>query len=663
MGGLWHAWAVANVPKTPKAPKRPPAVPPDARWVPADREWEQGTIDAKGHKQGPFTYWRPDGTKCNECVLVDGKPHGPFKRFHENGEVSQDGQFADGVVQGTRRWFACDAPTTERMHEGGVSTAVRRSEMDYVKGRVVGVRHFNADGKRVSPQGTPYPDLPDGVDAAAEYRPDEEQWTLGQANSETAERVGRWRTWSAAGVLLEDAEYADGELHGACREFAGDPNPLLDEKIVTEAGRRDHGLRVGRWEFFDAGDQVRSSVDYGVVTTPLAPPSLLAWSNEARTDWEALGRELLSRNEVRAALVTLGRACGVERSTRPLASVLAAHSRALKSEAAEAFAEQCDGELPALATALVDGCSVPHVLRRIAVVLDQASQSRAALDFVNAALVFSPTSNEFLFTRALVLMSLGLSEQADLDAKDLATESADQSAFVRDYVRFLFPRFGFWPSAEPPKTTYDGLPEAPVKSYDEVVIVAQKYATRLMQLRQALLTRVDGSVPYMLPDLGALLPDGPVALEEGEAELPPDEGEDEPRHVTWDEQLELEGLDLPSLMRLARADWAALTWLLWAIGAQDVVLPEGLVSPAEFPLAAGMSAQRLWRARDQRVFSGRNARAQGIPGFLWEGADVAELNPNLASIAEQQYAEMQALFYWLSREDVRSPWQDDLRGS
>jgi hypothetical protein len=401
-------------------------------------------------------------------------------------------------------------------------------------------------------------------------------------------------------------------------------------------------------------------VDYGVACE-LGLPQLQAWSDEVRTDWEAQGRSLLDKHEVRAALVTLARACAVARSTKPLVGVLAAHARALKPDAAQAFAEQCEAELPALATALLDGCSVPHVLRRMAVVLDQKFQSRAALDFINAALLFEPGATEFLFTRALVLMSLGLPEQASRDASDLASASPDQAEFLLDYVRFLFPKFDFWPAREKPATTYDGLPDAPVKSLDDIVTHVRKYATRLLAVREQLLLRVHEGVTFMVPDVSALLPDGPVALESGEFEVPGED--DEPSTTSFDENIEVEGLDLPSLVRLARAEWAGFTWLLWAAGATGVALPTMLSSPKEFPLAAGMSAQRLWRARDQRVFAGRNARSQNIPGFEWEGADVAELNPNLASIAEQQYAEMQAVFYWLAREDVRSPWQDDLRGS
>ncbi len=646
-----------------KPPKWPAGVPADARWVEADKEWEQGELDGRGQKQGPFTNWRFDGTKCNECFLIDGQAHGPFRRFHENGELAQDGTFVDGVLHGTRRWYASTGLTTERMHEGGVSEAVRRSEMDYVRGRVVAVRHFDEQGRRVTPQGDVYPERPAAVDEGAEFRPDESQWTKGQADGETAERVGAWKTWSAGGELLEEASYLAGARHGPARLFVtAAASPFADPRIRCEAGTFEAGARVGLWSLLDEGGGVLATLSYGK-GGGLDVGELEAWSNEVRPDWEEKGLALLRADEAPAALVTLARACVVSRSTAPYLAGAAGRTAGLTTSAAETLAEETASELPALASALVSGASVPHVLRKLAIVLDQSFQSRAALDFVNAALLFSPSSTEFLFTRALVLVSLGLKEQAEKDAGELAPSSPEQAEFLLDYLRFLFPTYGFWPAAEKPSTTYDGLPEAPVKTLEQVMRVAQKYATRLTLIRRHLLGMVNERCGWLVPDVSRLLPDGPVALEVGELEVPAGDGDDGPRLVSFDETLAVEDMDLPSAVRAARADWNALTWLLWSSGESTVKLPGALTPPGDFAQAAGMSAQRLWRSRDQRVFEGKNAKAHGVPSFEWEGADLGELHPNLASIAEQQYAEMQAMFYWLSRDDVQSPWQEDLRGS
>jgi hypothetical protein len=51
------------------------------------------------------------------------------------------------------------------------------------------------------------------------------------------------------------------------------------------------------------------------------------------------------------------------------------------------------------------------------------------------------------------------------------------------------------------------------------------------------------------------------------------------------------------------------------------------------------------------------------PSWSWEGMAIEEVPVPLAHIAEGQYEDMQALFKWLTDKEVRSPWQDNLRGS
>src|SRR5262249_45957569 len=143
--------------------KRPAGVPADAVWN-AENEWEFGAKDAQGRYQGEVRFWRPDGTLCNVCNLVDGVPHGEFKRFHESGEVSQSGTFEHGAIHGTRTWYASDAPTTEKMLNPKQSKSIRRIEVDYRNGLFHATRCYDRDGNRVNDDGTPFrppPGLPD----------------------------------------------------------------------------------------------------------------------------------------------------------------------------------------------------------------------------------------------------------------------------------------------------------------------------------------------------------------------------------------------------------------------------------------------------------------------------------------------------------------------
>ena len=642
-----------------KAPKRPAGVHPKAWWDEGDQEWVFGPL-VDGKKHGDFTFWRGDGTRCNECHLVMDVPTGPFRRFHENGDVSQEGAFDDaGKLHGTRRWFSTDSETTENTRPQGVSEHVWKSEMDYVHGRVVAIRHFNREGERVLPSnGEPYPERPEGVDPEAEFVEPRDEWHRGDADGDSQHKTGRWRVWNREGQLLEDVVWADDERHGAGVSHVHGSSPFSDARIVSERGTWERGQRVGTWELCDARGEVVARAVYGGAP---ARARLDAFTNSTSLDFAGLCARHERDGRTVEALLCAARVLAKTRDPAPFQALLARVARPLREEMALTLAMELDAPLPALGRALVDGAHPGVVLNKIAVGLDQTAQSRAALDFTNAALLLSPERTDFLSTRALILMSLGLRAQAELDANELAAESPDQAEFLLSYLRGLFPEWRFVPASEPPETTFDEVPEAPERTLDDVRALVQKYATRLQGLRARMLERITERNPALPPDLSLLLPDGPVPLEAGETTLEDDDGD--VQSVEFDEQLSDDDHELPALLVTARGDWTALCWLCWAAGLDAVGLPDALHPPAEFGKAAGMAQQRLWRARDQRVFNGRNARAHQVPSFEWEGTDLAELSPNVARLAETQYAEMQAVFYWLIDPRLKTPWQDNLRGS
>ncbi len=41
-----------------------------------------------------------DGAKLSEATIVDGKLHGPFRRWHPNGELAEDVPLKDGHPDG-----------------------------------------------------------------------------------------------------------------------------------------------------------------------------------------------------------------------------------------------------------------------------------------------------------------------------------------------------------------------------------------------------------------------------------------------------------------------------------------------------------------------------------------------------------------------------------
>ncbi|MBP9204813.1 MAG: HEAT repeat domain-containing protein [Kofleriaceae bacterium] len=224
-----------------ETPIRPHGLAAEATWDPGDKEWVVGDVDGAGHKVGTYRYYRADGTICCENQWVDGECTGPWKRFHEDGTESGFGQLLGGQVHGTRVWLACNGTTSEMMHIGGVSLAVARSEMDYERGTVVAIRHYDATGQHVRPDGTPFPKRPAGIPERADYNPEHDRWVMGETKladsgkHKGAARTGTWRWWYADGARAKECDYADNELHGPYREWAADGTVIVEARYQAGA--------------------------------------------------------------------------------------------------------------------------------------------------------------------------------------------------------------------------------------------------------------------------------------------------------------------------------------------------------------------------------------------------------------------------------------------
>jgi len=147
------------------------------------------------------------------------------------------------------------------------------------------------------------------------------------------------------------------------------------------------------------------------------------------------------------------------------------------------------------------------------------------------------------------------------------------------------------------------------------------------------------------------------------ADADPVDAQDDLIEILVDETLPIAGEDPPLLavMRRARADWAALTWVCWAAGLDHVALPDDIVPPATFGQAAVMIMERTWRCHDKLNSTGLLALTKGIPGFEWAGTAIDLVPGVLAEVALDEYVEARAIFAWLCDGQNQSPWQDDLR--
>jgi hypothetical protein len=212
---------------------------------------------------GLVKWWRPDGTLCCATDHVDGKPHGSFTRFHENGEPSRTGIFVRGTLHGVNVFTRSTAHTTENF-PSGLGKHIWRCEMDFVDGTMAEGRLYDRDGRRVMEDGAPFPtERPNGVPAAAHFRKPEGttdyRWVHGETRKVDDEwpRIGVWRYWTEAGVLVREEPYENGVLHGMVRIYDEDDGRLLEEERY-EAGERQFDRPKGLPDdaTFDTDDEV-----------------------------------------------------------------------------------------------------------------------------------------------------------------------------------------------------------------------------------------------------------------------------------------------------------------------------------------------------------------------------------------------------------------------
>ena len=110
-----------------------------------------------------------------------------------------------------------------------------------------------------------------------------------------------------------------------------------------------------------------------------------------------------------------------------------------------------------------------------------------------------------------------------------------------------------------------------------------------------------------------------------------------PETIEINEELATDGAGVPELLAVAHADWAALSWLCWAVGLDRVELPDAATARAELAPAMKMFVRRTWRIKDRLASGSLIARSQGVPGFEWQGIDIDELPRHLAEMAAAEY--------------------------
>ncbi len=685
----------------PVAAPRPPGVPKAARWEQEEGEWRLGPgAGTAADATGWFRGWRDDGTLRSMGESVGGKLSGALWRFHPNGSLQRTGCYADGVPRGTHHLYSCDAPTPEYLQVCCVPPGAWQLRVDHHPDVMSEQLWFDRAGVRLLGSGAPYPPRPAGVSPRAGFNEGSALWEeitpLGGA-----EPAIRRRVWAASGALQLVEESIAGKRHGVAKGFDGEgglaweetyadgrlqgpsrarelPIGLFeDPEIRAQEGAYHGDQAVGSWRFLDASGAVRATRELGAPLDeerPLAD-AVLGPERAPAASWWALAERLHAEGRVGEALVAAARATASSGDAADFGRARAAWTMPLGSARAEKLAESAIARVSEGVHVLVDalkrGGAPAPLFAALASAL--AGHDRAALDIVTAALVLAPDLLAARTSRILVHGALGEPEAAVADVAIVRAASPESGTVLDLYFRVYFPRFDFWPA----RAKLEGVDESRAigiaRSVGEVRDVIQRYATRLAAGRAELLRRCGPAKPFMLPDLAPLLPDGPLPLARWSFTMTADEysggdpaaagHEDESIEITVDELAGLagEGDHMLQLMRGLRRDWAALTWLCWAAGLDEVGLPTVLRQRPDFGDAALAMEQRAWRCHDRLNTRGLLAMTKGIAGFAWEAMPIDEVPRTMVEVALEEHVEARAVFSWLCDETNRSPWQDDLR--
>jgi antitoxin component YwqK of YwqJK toxin-antitoxin module len=666
------------------------APPPEAVLDAETGAWEVCERDAEGRRDGECRIYREDGSLKLHCLYRAGVLCGPFTEYHPGGATARQGEFVAGKLHGPVTRFAGDQLGSEPLRACCVPPGATELRSSYLEGQLLRERFVDAAGRPLSSDGTPWPERAAEVPEDAEFDRNADRWCVRSnaagANEYTVRYYGldgrlleeieiassRRRTvrcFDASGALIEEQRF-DEQGAAAGRWYRRhSSSSFADPRIVAEEATMQAGFSIAESRFFDAGGTVVRVVDRGSALEEaalLSSPALAEGTPEADS---GLVESLVLAGRIREAVCAAARRLAHDHDVERFHDLLARFVVRLTPEAGVLRAQAAEGEETSSALvaleALLLGGDPARVLRLLASTL--APTRRAALDLVNAALCLDPTSVRAHVTRALIRLERGDIEGALADAEVVARESEATAAALRELCRLQFPVFSFWPDRDPvaAQPALDAITlDQPLAAIRRVV---QLYATRLSALRAALIARVSavpgaGVPAWLPPDVSNLLPDGPLELTAYSATITDEaDGITETNEVAIDERVVTTDLGVPALMRMARGDWAALTWLCWASGLDRVALPEDIAPPAEFATAADRAVTRCFRAHDQLRSGGLISHARGVPGFSWEGLDVAELSPALAEVAAAETLEIRALFFWLLFEQNLSPFQNDLR--
>lgn len=237
------------------------------------------TDDGRELRHGPYTRWHFNGQISAQGQYLDGKEEGVWTYWHPNGKISEHGRFHDGKEAG--RWI-------RHYPEGSIW-----KQSDYLEGKLHGLeivwwvdgnrssecsylygeRHgpctrWDSDGDQIfsgryasgKPEGvvmrrtfenTSYCDFRDGVlHGRCEMIFNREGVTV-VVPYLNGKVDGRLDAWSGDGVRLGESYFQDGQLHGRSVMWYRDGT-------LMESGYFEDGKPQGMWTLWQSSGQISS---------------------------------------------------------------------------------------------------------------------------------------------------------------------------------------------------------------------------------------------------------------------------------------------------------------------------------------------------------------------------------------------------------------------
>ena len=221
-------------------------------WAQPGKDWPPGTagkdynvVDAQGKRQGVWIRVWPKGNLYYRGAFQDGYPVGTFEFYYESGKLMTRLTHSE---RGTRMVAQHYRENGKLRAEGNYIESSKRDEAGDPIREKDGLWRYYDEAEKLRMEET--------YAAGLLHGPTRSLTAAGRVIEEGAysegERHGVWKTYSELGVLRSEIGYENGLFHGKCTMHYPDGKPM-------SMGLYARGLETGAWKTFTADGQVETT--------------------------------------------------------------------------------------------------------------------------------------------------------------------------------------------------------------------------------------------------------------------------------------------------------------------------------------------------------------------------------------------------------------------